>query len=316
MFLVKAFFRGNEFWKYIIGTLIIFLATVVGQLPMMGAIIYKLTSEGKSFFNLDETQMMRVLDKNSTLFFMLLSFAFVFFTMPLIMKWLHRQPFKDMLTTRSKFDWKRVFFSFSIWALFQIIITVITYYTSPEDYKWNFQLEPFLILLVISVLMIPIQTSAEEFVFRGYLMQGFGLLAKNKWLPLIVTSVMFGGLHYFNPEVEKMGPIIMIYYIGTGLFLGVMTLMDEGMELSLGFHAANNLITALLVTSEWTALQTNSVLIDVSNPDVGLEVIVPIVIVFPTLLFVFSRKFGWTNWNEKLFGNIDTVNTSNESNYL
>jgi hypothetical protein len=32
-----------------------------------------------------------------------------------------------------------------------------------------------------------------------------------------------------------------VYYIGTGLFLGILTLMDE-MELALGFHAANNLV--------------------------------------------------------------------------
>lgn len=314
MFLLKAFFKGNEFWKYIIGTLIIIVVSVIGQLPLMGAIVYKLSSEGKSFYNIDEAQMMHVLDKNSTLFFMLLSFAFVFFAMPLITKWLHRQPFKDMLTSRLKFDWKRVFFSFSIWAVFQIAITIVTYYISPEDYKWNFQLVPFLILLLISVLMIPLQTSAEEFIFRGYLMQGFGVLAKHRWVPLILTSVLFGGLHYFNPEVEKMGPIIMIYYVGTGLFLGIMTLMDEGMELSLGFHAANNLTTALLVTSEWTALQTHSILIDVSNPDVGFEVITPVIIIFPILLFVFAKKFGWTNWNEKLFGKIEVNTTTNETN--
>ena len=28
--------------------------------------------------------------------------------------------------------------------------------------------------------------------------------------------------------------------------------MDEGMELALGFHAGNNLIIALMVTSDWT----------------------------------------------------------------
>ena len=33
----------------------------------------------------------------------------------------------------------------------------------------------------------------------------------------------------------------MIYYIGTGFLFGIMTLMDEGTELALGFHAANNL---------------------------------------------------------------------------
>jgi membrane protease YdiL (CAAX protease family) len=29
--------------------------------------------------------------------------------------------------------------------------------------------------------MIPLQTSAEEYIFRGYLMQGFMVLARNKW---------------------------------------------------------------------------------------------------------------------------------------
>jgi hypothetical protein len=28
--------------------------------------------------------------------------------------------------------------------------------------------------------------------------------------------------------------------------------MDEGMELALGFHAANNLVGSLLITSDWS----------------------------------------------------------------
>lgn len=305
MFLLKAFFQGNQFWKYIIGTLVIILVSTIGQLPLMGAIIYKLKSEGKSFYNIDETQMMSVLDKNTTLFFMLLSFAVVFFTMPLITKWLHNQKFKDMVTSRVKLDWNRVFFSFSLWALFQILVTIVSYYLAPEDFEWNFQLQPFLILMLIALVMIPLQTSAEEFIFRGYLMQGFGLLAKNKWFPLLLTSILFGSLHYFNPEVAKMGNIVMVYYIGTGLFLGILTLMDEGLELSLGFHAANNLITALLVTSEWSALQTHAALKDVSDPSAGFEIVLPVLVIFPILLYVFAKKYGWTNWKEKLTGKIE-----------
>jgi len=305
MFLLKAFFQGNQFWKYLVGTLLIIVISTIGQLPLMGANVFKFKSEGKSFYNIDQTQMMAILDKNTTLFFLLLSFAVVFFAMPYITKWLHSQKFKDMLTTRSKLDWKRIFFSFSIWAIFQTVVTIVGYYAAPEDFKWNFELQPFLILALIAIVMIPLQTSAEEFIFRGYLMQGFGLLAKNKWFPLLLTSILFGSLHYFNPEVEKMGSIIMVYYIGTGLFLGILTLMDEGLELALGFHAANNLITALLVTSEWSALQTHSVLKDVSDPSAGFEIFVPVLVVFPTLLYVFAKKYGWTNWKEKLTGKIE-----------
>ena len=61
----------------------------------------------------------------------------------------------------------------------------------------------------------------------------------------------------------------MAYYVGTGLFLGILTLMDEGIELALGFHAANNIMTALFVTSSWTVFQTESILIDISEPTLG-----------------------------------------------
>jgi len=96
----------------------------------------------------------------------------------------------------------------------------------------------------------------------------------------------------------------MVYYIGTGLFLGIITLMDEGLELALGFHAANNLITVLLVTADWTALQTDSILIDVSDPGSGYEVFFPVLIIFPIFLFIFSKKYQWIGWKDKLFGRV------------
>ena len=98
----------------------------------------------------------------------------------------------------------------------------------------------------------------------------------------------------------------MVYYIGTGLFLGIMTLMDEGLELALGFHAANNLFTALLVTADWTAFQTHSVLKDMSDPSSTgfLEIFFPVFVVFPIILLILAKKYKWTDWKEKLFGNV------------
>jgi hypothetical protein len=158
--------------------------------------------------------------------------------------------------------------------------------------------------------MIPIQTSCEEYVFRGYLMQGFGNLARNKWFPLVMTSSIFGLMHIANPEVTKMGYIVLVYYIGTGFFLGILTLMDEGMELSLGFHAANNLIGALLVTADWSVFQTHSILKDISDPSAGFDVILPVLILYPILLFIFAKKYNWINWKEKLTGKIYLTNSN------
>jgi membrane protease YdiL (CAAX protease family) len=159
-----------------------------------------------------------------------------------------------------------------------------------------------------------LQTSFEEYFFRGYLMQGLGLATKTRWFPFVFTSFAFGRMHIANPEVGKMGYIILIYYVGTGFFLGILTLMDEGLELALGFHAANNLFGALLLTSDWSAFQTHSILKDIAEPSAGYDVILPVFIIFPILLFIFSKKYRWKNWRQKLFGTLQTTEIRNSIN--
>ena len=319
MFIEQGVKPENSFWKYILGSLLIILASTIGQIPLVVAVFIKSYSEGKDFTS-NSDNWMKILDSNLTLFLIMLSFVFAIASIFLVIKYFHKQPVIEVTTSRKKIDWRRIFFSFFIWTIFTIVSTAIMYYSNPENFVWNFKPIPFLILAVVAIVMIPIQTSTEEYVFRGYLMQGFANLSFNKWFPLVMTSLIFGLMHILNPEVDKMGYIVLVYYIGTGFLLGIMTLMDEGMELSLGFHAANNLVGALLVTSDWSVFQTNSILKDISEPTAGFDVILPVIIVYPLLLFIFSKKYNWTNWTEKLTGiiknpNIISINTLNENNH-
>ena len=304
MFLTQAIKPKNEFWRYLLGSLTIIIAATVGQLPLMIAVGIKATRDSVAFPT-EQNVMLCFLEPNLSLFLMLVSFVFALGGILLVVKHFHQQTLLEVVTARQKFDWKRLFFSFSIWAIFIIATTVIDYFVNPNDYELNFNCYPFLILLLISVLLIPVQTTVEEIVFRGYLMQGFAILSKNRWFPLLMTSVIFGSLHLTNPEVSKMGYVILIYYIGSGFLMGIMTLMDDGLELSMGFHAANNLIGALLVTSKWSVFQTHSILKEIVEPTVSYSVFLPIVVVFPILLLVLSKKYKWNNWQQKLTGKIE-----------
>jgi membrane protease YdiL (CAAX protease family) len=67
----------------------------------------------------------------------------------------------------------------------------------------NFKPVPFSSLLIIGTLLIPIQTSTEEYIFRGYLMQGWEFRNTNG--SLLMTSIIFGSVHFGNPEVSKLG---------------------------------------------------------------------------------------------------------------
>ena len=309
MFIEQGIKKSNEFWKYILGSILIIAASTLGQIPLGMAVAFKSLKSGK--IPTDTNAAINLLDSNLSLFLIMLSFVFGFIGLVFVVKYFHKQTLLEVTTSRKKVDWSRIFFSFGLWALFSIVTTLITYYANPGELVWNFKPVPFAILVVIATLLIPVQTSTEEYVFRGYLMQGFANLAKNKWFPLVMTSVIFGSMHILNPEVGKLGYVVLVYYIGTGLFLGILTLMDEGMELSLGFHAANNLITALLVTSDWTALRTNSIFKDTSTPGGMMEIFIPVLVIYPILLFIFSKKYQWTNWKEKLTGNITLDNNIN-----
>ncbi len=374
MYIAQAYKFLHDWWRYLVGAIVIFLASQLGAIPLFIAATMKLMSEGGDISQLEDPNMiMTILESNLTLFLMLLSFAVGLFVLYFVVKWMHKQPFVTLTTSRKKTDWGRVWFGFILIAVTTVFFTGLDYYMNPQDYEIQFNLVPFVILAVIAIVMIPLQTSFEEYLFRGYLMQGigvssirkyfafifiylfislslyfyfsityqistfyhllitvgiFGLLAvlivsnllepmtqtnfyknlrkrfNSKFSPLFVTSVIFGGLHFFNPEVEKLGPIIMIYYIGTGFFLGIITLMDEGMELALGFHAGNNLIAALLVTADWTVFQTNSILKDISEPSAGIDVLIPVLIFYPILIAIMAYRYKWKGWKDKLFGNV------------
>ncbi|MFM2229851.1 MAG: hypothetical protein RL607_1109 [Bacteroidota bacterium] len=301
-----------EFGWYILGSILILFGAFIGQIPFGITAVVATMKKGNGMPQ-DTVAFMKALDLNVSLFLILLSFAVAFGVFYLVVRFIHKQTLTTITTSRAKVDWKRIFFSFGIWGLVTIVTTVISFYSAESTMVWNFNGPKFALLVVIGVLMIPIQTSVEEYIFRGYLMQGFAQLYPHRWFPLFWTSLIFGLLHIANPEIEEMGYIVLLYYIGTGLFLGIMTLMDDGMELALGFHAANNLFTALLVTSDWSAFQTYALFKETDKPQVGFELFIPLLVFFPLLLFIFSKKYQWTDWKLRLTGPVTiptTINTT------
>ena len=254
-----------------------------------------------------EVQMQQMIARFGKLWMLVISLGVFVIGIAVVFFWalvVHQQSFTALTTSRKKVDWKRVFFMFAFWGIVSASLIMISVYTSPESIEYNLDWDKFIPLLIVALIMLPLQTSFEEYLFRGQLLQGLGIATKTRWIPLIVTSVLFGLMHSANPEVEKLGMGVMVFYIGTGLLLGAMTLMDEGLELALGFHAANNIVAALLITSSWTALQTDSIYIDISEPSFGIADILPILIGYPLILFILGKIYKWDNWKERLFGRV------------
>ena len=296
-YIQQAYKGKKELWMFIL------TSVLISGIFILNFIAYLLTSKEDLEAAYD---LMKSIPPNLSLIINLLPFVFLIGLLFVLVRYLHNRSILSLTTARKKVDWKRIFFSFGLIVIITIVSFAISYFSDPSQIEWQFNPLKFAILFVISIILFPFQIGLEEYLFRGYLMQHIGILVKNKWFPLIFTSVLFGIAHSANPEVAEMGFIVMIFYIGTGLLLGIMTLMDDGLELALGFHLGNNLLAALLVTSDWSALQTDAIFKYTAEEanTTAAEILVPVLVFYPVILFVFSKVYNWSNWKDKLTGKV------------
>ncbi|TDD97050.1 CPBP family intramembrane glutamic endopeptidase [Flavobacterium cellulosilyticum] len=301
MFIEQAYKGNNAWWR-------VFITTFFTAGIFVGNSI--------AYFMMSKEQMenvyksMNEIPNNWSLILNLTPFMFLLGLLFFLVHNLHKRNIISLTTSRKKIDYNRFFFSLGLIVLLNVVVFVISYSIDNSMIQWNFNPLKFSILFIISLLFFPFQIGLEEYLFRGYLMQQIGVIAKNRWFPLLFTSIVFGLFHSANPEVAKMGFGVMIFYIGTGILLGIMTLMDESIELALGFHLGNNLMAALLITSDFTALKTDALFkySGVENPvDMLNEMIVSILIVYPIILYIFAKRYKWINWTDKLTGKIQPI---------
>jgi membrane protease YdiL (CAAX protease family) len=215
----------------------------------------------------------------------------------LAVKFIHKKSLKGLITHNYRISWTKVFFGLVVWLALLSIFELILYFVSPETYYLKANWDKVFILLLICITVLPIQTTLEELFFRSYVMKGIGLIARSKWIPLIITSLLFGLVHSSNPEISKYGIVPMqLYYISAGLLLGIITIMDDGLELAIGVHAATNIYGALFVCYDGSVLQTDSIW---HVTDINAWVMAVIFIVSGIIFLLLSKKiFDWAAWSK------------------
>lgn len=298
MFL-NSFHKDVTRFKHSLFLLFTFLVFVtLGNIPILYCIDY---------FDIHSSDLISTLKDNLGLdyLFMLLMFPFVlgFSFLVFFSRLAIKESLKDMVTIRHKIDFKRVWYGFVVWFLILILFTVIDFYTT-KNIQLNFQLIPFIKTFFLALTLLAVQVFFEELLFRSLMFKLFGRIFKNGFVTVLLTGLFFGLMHGSNPEIDKIGGDVIWFYIITGLFLGLIVLFDDGLELSLGYHFANNFFAAVILTNDWQAFQTDALLMDFNEPSFGWQNVLTLLIIQPLLLYFFSKKYKWENWKERLFKRI------------
>ena len=285
----------NRVLRYVLTLSLIFVVYIFGSFGLF--VDYNLNVDGGGASGQVMSQFTSVLGENRVLVWLMLPFLLVFGVFLFAIKYIHKRTIKSIFTARDSFDWRRVFISF---ALIVFVLSVTTFFEIfySNAYVWNFDLSKFSVLVVIALLMIPIQTTIEELIFRGYLMQGLKMKMGSSKHAVILSGIMFGLMHVGNPEIEAIGSHVLIYYVVSGVFLGALALYDNGLELSIGYHAANNIFAALMVSNDWQGFQTNALYINTSPPGLGWMELLISLLFFPVLFLIYKKIFKWTSLKE------------------
>ena len=278
---------------------ILLVTNSVGAFPLLIALVMKSASNPEVFSRISANPSdfsILGLQPNAILILMLFPFITGLAAFSLLIKPLNNRTLKNTINGTGRIRWNRFFISAFIWLLLSATYLFINLKLDPSNFTLNNKTVSLITLIVISILFIPFQTAFEEILFRGYLMQGFAAILRNRLFPLVMTSILFGLMHAFNPEVKEFGFLAMMpQYILFGLIFGIITILDDGIEAAMGAHTANNIFVCIMVTNQSSALQTPA-LYEQQNiyPWVELAGLIFTGVVF---IFILSKLFGWKKFS-------------------
>jgi membrane protease YdiL (CAAX protease family) len=207
---------------------------------------------------------------------------------------IHRRRLKGLITPYPAFDWHRAAQGFAVWFAFAAVTSGLEAMLYPGRYLYTLNPESFFVFALAALFLTPLQTTAEELLFRGYVMQGLSLVLRRPAVIAIVSGLVFMLPHLANPEVAADALLVPASYFVMGVLLAAVTLKDGRLEAAIGIHAANNLFTGLIANYEASALTTDAIFTSQLDPIYGFPALLGASVATYVVLFgVRGSCRGW-----------------------
>ena len=146
----------------------------------------------------------------------------------------HARPWRSLIAADLQLDWRRL--AIGAGAQLAILGGELALVHVLTGWPWRFSLAAGLPLLGLAICLIPLQAASEEILFRGYLTQALGRIARSRILIAASVALVFGLLH-----LNAHGSLTVPYFFVLSLVFSLVSLRDERLELAIGGHAAMNL---------------------------------------------------------------------------
>ena len=190
------------------------------------------------------------------------------------------RPFSSYSSSRGGWNHKLYFKALIIPVIIYIIFEAISLSITGVKGSNHFSVMFFIACLIL----VPLQSIAEEYIFRGLLMQSLGSWFNIPILALLIQAVIFAAFHGYN-SLGIFGVFV------SGLVMGFFTWKTNGLEVGAALHTVNNLAVAFTVMFGLEMASSTAQL-----NDVIFSIVIQIVL-FAVMYYVGGK----TNW----FGEIE-----------
>jgi uncharacterized protein len=280
-FLSGASHGKNQWWRYFVTAIAIVFGFLV--LGSIATIVIFVLSSGLSAADLTDEPLVtakldRFIKSPSIVTYIAANMPSLFGTIGLLggVYLFHRRKLTTLIRVGDRPRWGRMFAAAGFWFLMYASLSAIDLLLHPQNYTFSFS-QTWLVFLPIALILTSIQTSFEELLFRGYILQGMGLKISNKLVLIITNGILFLLPHLGNPELGR-GSIIALFYFIFGAFLAAISIADNGLELALGIHAANNLSIVLLFNTQDSALPSPSLWLQKEPTAPAIDILATLVV--------------------------------------
>ena len=152
---------------------------------------------------------------------------------------IHKKTLADLM---GRWSWPVFAAGVGVWLAVLAVSTAIDLAVAPAGFRFS-PTSATALLAICAGLALPIQTFAEEVVFRGYLTQGLLLATRRPALAAALAGLMFGALHIPNGIPQAVGATAF------GVATSLIAIRLGGIAFTFGLHLINNLFSAVVVVS-------------------------------------------------------------------
>lgn len=121
--------------------------------------------------------------------------------------------------------------------------------------------------LLMIVALVPFQAAAEEYLFRGWLLQAFGTWLRSPWPGIVVQAVLFAAAHGWGTAWGFADLVVM------GLLCGWLAVRTGGLEAAVAVHVVNN-VSAFGLAAAFGGLTVDETMADAPWQLVLVDVLV------------------------------------------